>query len=91
MVLVSILLVVFDRNRSERAAFFWLSFKPTTWKNAAPEWEYSLGRPVGSRNYSRLHLQRQFLEKIKDLTSILRSEAAHQSTESISKFGFRVF
>ena len=44
-----------------------------------------LGRPAQSQNNSRLLWQRQFLMKIMETTSILRPEAAHQSTRNVMK------
>ena len=50
-----------------------------------------VGRPAGSRIYSRLQLQRQNLEKWLKMSSILRSEVAHQSTRATSDWRFGHF
>ena len=45
----------------------------------------SLGRPAYSQNNSRFHSLKQNFKYNLDLTSILRSEVAHESTRAVCK------
>ena len=77
--------------KKKKKKLFRLGYRSSVANYLSNQHLLQIGRPASPQNNSRLLWQRQFLMRMKDLTFILRPEAAHQSTITVSKLDFEKF